>query len=57
MGPFKVYGYTPSFSAMFSKGDNFRDFPFAYLRNQVFPKWGLPLKELILSHGGKFFPL
>ena len=53
---FKVYGYTTSFSAMFSKGDNFGDFLFAYLRDEVFPKWGQLLKEWICSDGSKFFP-
>ena len=28
-----------SFSAMFSKGNNFRDFLFAYPENEVFPRW------------------
>ena len=36
---------SPSFSAMFSKGDNLRDFLFAYLEDKLFPKWGLLLKE------------
>ena len=34
-------GTPQSFPAMFSKGDNFRDFPFAYLEGAVFPKWNL----------------
>ena len=33
-----------SFSAMFSKGDNFRDL-FASPEDKVFPEWGLLLKE------------
>ena len=37
-------GTPPSLSAMFSKGDNFGAFLFAYLENEVFPKWGLLLK-------------
>ena len=34
---------TPPF--MFSKGDNFRDFLFAYLEDGVFQKWILRLRE------------
>ena len=34
-------GIPPAFSAMFSKGDNFRDFLFVYQEDEVFPKWGL----------------
>ena len=45
----KVYGCTSIFSAMFSKGDNFCDFLFAYLVDEVFPKCGLRLKESICS--------
>ena len=41
----RYMGTSPSFSAMFLKGDNFRDFLFAYLEDKVFPKWGLLLKE------------
>ena len=37
----------PSFSTMFSKGDNFHDFLLAYLEDEVFPKWGLCLKNLL----------
>ena len=54
---FKVYGIPPTFSAMFSKGDNFRGFLFAYLEDEVFPIWGLLLKERICSDRSKFFPL
>ena len=46
-----------SFSAMFSKRDNFRDFLFAYLEDKVFLKLGLFLKERICSDGSKFSPL
>ena len=42
----------PSFSAMFSKRDNFRDFLFGYL-----PEWGLLLKKRICSDWSKFFSL
>ena len=38
-------GIPPSFSSMFSKGDNFLDFLLAYLEDEVFPNWGLFLKE------------
>ena len=48
-------GTPPSFFAMFSKGDNFRDFLFAYLEEEIFPKWGLLLKERLCSDGDKFF--
>ena len=34
----KVYGNPSSFSAMLSKGDNFCDFLFAYLEDEVFQK-------------------
>ena len=57
-------------AAMFSKGDNFHDVLFAYLRakffldvlfaylkGQILPKWGLLLKERICSDRSKFFPL
>ena len=53
----KCMGIPPSFSPMFTKGDNFRDFLFAYLEDDVFPKWRLLLKERICSKGGKVFPL
>ena len=53
----KVYGYTSIYFAMFSKGDNFCDFLFAYLDDRVFPKRGLLLKERIWCDGSKFFPL
>ena len=52
---FKVYRST--FSAMFSKGDNFMTSCFAYLEYEVFPKKGLLLMERICSDGSKFFPL
>ena len=35
---FKEYRYTFIFFAMFSKGENFHDFLFAYLGDEVFPK-------------------
>ena len=35
---FKVYGYTSVFSAIFAKGDNFRDFLFASLEDNTIPK-------------------
>ena len=38
-------GTPPALSAMFSKGDNFRDFLFAYQEDEVFPKWGQLLKD------------
>ena len=40
IGLLEVYGNTSIFSRQFSKGDNFRDFLFAYLeddRNKFFP--------------------
>ena len=51
----RCMGIPPSFFAMFSKGDNFRDFLFAYLEDEIFPKWGLLLKERLCSDGDKFF--
>ena len=44
-GEVRCLSTPPSFSAMFSKGDNSRDFLLAYLEEEVFPKWGLLLKE------------
>ena len=57
MGDLRCMGTPPSFTAMFSKGDNFRDFLLAYLENIVFLKWGPFLKERICSDGSKCFPL
>ena len=39
----RCMGTPTSFSAMFSKGDNFQDFLFAHLEDEVFQKWGLLL--------------
>ena len=36
-------------------GDSFCDFPFAYLEEEVFPKWGLLLKERISPKGANSF--
>ena len=41
----------PTFSVMFSKGDNFCDFLFVRLVDKIFSIWGL------LSDGSKIFPL
>ena len=57
MSAFTVHGYTAIFFSMFSKGGNFRNFPFAYLEDEIDPKWGLLLKERICSDGSKFFSL
>ena len=57
LGISRYMGTPPSFSAMFSKGDNFCDSLFAYLEDEVFPKLGLLLKERIFSYGSKFCPL
>ena len=46
-----------SFFAIFSKGDNFRDFLFVHLEDKVFPKWDLLVKKRMCSDGSKFFPL
>ena len=35
---FKVYGYISIFSAMYLKKENVRDFLFAFLEDEVFPK-------------------
>ena len=48
-------GTFPSYSAMLSKGDNYRDFLFAYLEVEVVPIWDLILKERIYSDGLKSF--
>ena len=37
--------YSSIFSGMFSKRDNFCDYLFAYLEDEVIRKWGLLLKE------------
>ena len=42
---------------MFSKVDNVRDFLFAFLEVEVFPKKGSTLKERICSSGSNFFSL
>ena len=52
----RCMGTPQFFSTMFRKGDNFRDFLFAYLTDKVFPIWTLLLKERICSKGSKFFP-
>ena len=44
---------TPSFSAMFSKADNFRDFLFAQLEDKVFRKWYL---SYFFGYKTGFFP-
>ena len=44
-------GKAPSFFVMFSKRDNFRDFLFAYLQDELFPKYGLHLKVRIAAVG------
>ena len=44
----------PYFPTIFTKGNNFHDFLFAYLDDLALPKWDLLLKERIWS---KFFPL
>ena len=38
-------GTPPTFSSKFSKGDNFLDFLFAPLEDEVFPKWALLSNE------------
>ena len=52
----RFMGTPPSFFPIFSKGDNFHDFLFAYLEDKVFPKRGLLIKERICSNGSRFFP-
>ena len=47
---------TPSFSTMFSKGDNMCDFLVVYLADEVFSKCGLLLLERICFHVRKFLP-
>ena len=51
----RCMGTPPSYSAMLSKGDNFCEFLFAYLEDEVFPKWGLLLrKEFALMRANSF---
>ena len=42
----RVYGYTFLVSAIFTVGDNFRDFLFASLEVESHPDWGLLLTLL-----------
>ena len=53
MTKLKVYGYTspPPPPPKFFNRDNFRDFLFVYLEDEVVYKWGLLLKERICSDG------
>ena len=44
----------PSFSAIFSKGDNCHDFLFAYLEDEVFLKMGSTLKGTNLHKANSF---
>ena len=46
----KCMGTHPFFPAMFSKGDSFRDFLFAYQEDEDFSKWGL-----LCSDGANMF--
>ena len=50
-------GTPPSFSSMFSKGDNFHDFLFVDLEDYRYPKMGSTLKEknLLLEEQIHFF--
>ena len=54
-------GTPPSLSTMFSKGDNFCDFLFAYLVRHLgrlhLPEMGSSLKGKNLLQWSKFFPL
>ena len=47
--------HLPSFDAMFSKGDSFRDFLFVYMGAKSSQTGGLLLKERICSDRSKFF--
>ena len=47
----------PIFFAIFPKGDNFRDFLFAYLEDEMFLKTGSLLKEIICSDVSIVFAL
>ena len=47
-------GIPTSISALFSKGDNYCDFLFAYLEDEVLSKWGLLLKEFALMAAKSF---
>lgn len=50
-------GEPQSFSAVLSKGDNFRDSLIVYLEDEVFPKMEALLKQRICYDGSKFFPV
>ena len=52
---FKVYGYTAIFSLCFQRETTCRDFQFAYLENEVFPKRGLLLRKEFAPMGGNSF--
>ena len=49
--------YSLYFSAVFTNGNDIRDFPFTVLLSEeAFPIWGLLLKKRICSYWSKFFP-
>ena len=48
---------TLCFSAIFTKGNSFHDFPFTSLENAAFPKGSQVLEKRICSRRSKFFPL
>ena len=52
---FKVCGYTSMFSANFRKGDNFYDFLFAYLEDEVFPDGVYSEREEFAPMGANSF--
>ena len=48
----EMYQNTTMFLSHFAKGDNIRDFLFAFLGDGTFPKW-----RLVLKNQGILFPL
>ena len=51
----KVYGYTYVFVRLFKKRNDFCNFLFSFLHDEVLPKRGLLIKERIYSCRSKFF--
>ena len=52
---FKLWVYIHLFSTMFCKGGNFRDFLYAYLEDEVFPKWVYSYRKEFALMGANSF--
>ena len=52
---YKVYGYTSTFSAIFTKGDNCHDFPLASLDNVALQKGIYSLRKEFAPTGANSF--